>query len=257
MKPFLLAFAAVLAFAQPRNVVVISHRGEHLSHPENTLVAYQAAIDLGADCFEVDVQTTADGKLVIIHDSTVDRRTNSTGKVAEMTFAQIRALDAGIKSGEQFRGIRVPTFEEALELARGKVCIDVDIKRASAADLVPAIEKYGMAERVLVYGGSEMMQGVRRLSPRIPVMPEAGSPAQLRDTLALLRPRFVAFVVRDFTGETIAIAKEAGADIYVTLLGTADNPASWRDAIARGATGIETDRVAELLAFLRAQGLHR
>src|SRR5580658_9327104 len=92
--------------AQPpaRHVVAISHRGEHLQHPENTVPAFEEAIRVGADFIEVDVQTTADGKLVLSHDNTVDRCTNGKGRVGEMTFEQIEALDAGIKKGPEYAG---------------------------------------------------------------------------------------------------------------------------------------------------------
>src|SRR6202020_1529806 len=129
---YLTLFLATIAAGQARHVVAISHRGEHLHHPENTMPAFQEAIRVGADFIEVDVQTTADGKLVLSHDSTVDRCTNGTGKVSEMTFDQIEALDAGSKAGPDFAGTKVPTFDEVLELARGKIGIYVDVKNASA-----------------------------------------------------------------------------------------------------------------------------
>ena len=91
----LLAFLlAVSSAAEDKRVVVISHRGEHLRHVENTLSAFQAAIDAGADYFECDVRTTSNGRLVLMHDGTVDRTTNGKGRVSALNFAQIRALDA-------------------------------------------------------------------------------------------------------------------------------------------------------------------
>src|SRR5882672_12073778 len=96
---WLLFVLCLAAQAQPRQVVAIAHRGEHLHHPENTLPAFEEAIRLGADFIEVDVRTTADGKLILSHDGKVDRRTNGQGDVSKMTFDEIRALDAGIKSG--------------------------------------------------------------------------------------------------------------------------------------------------------------
>src|SRR5579859_6241329 len=99
----LIAYLFSLAGDHPQ-VVAISHRGEHLHHPENTMPAFHAAVDAGADFIEVDVRTTSDGKLVLMHDATVDRTTNGHGEVAAMTLEEIRKLDAG--------GAKVPTFEE-------------------------------------------------------------------------------------------------------------------------------------------------
>ena len=115
--------------AQPRRVVAIAHRGEHLHHPENTMPAFEEAVRLGADYIEVDVRTTADGKLVLSHDGSVDRCTNGKGEVAKMTFVELRALDAGIKMGPEFAGTKIPTFDEVLDYARGKINIYVDVKQ--------------------------------------------------------------------------------------------------------------------------------
>jgi glycerophosphoryl diester phosphodiesterase len=87
-------------------VAVIAHRGEHIHNPENSLSAIRAAIELKADYVELDVRTTIDGRLVLMHDATVDRTTNGKGLVARMAFDQIRALKLGKE--------QVPTFEERL-----------------------------------------------------------------------------------------------------------------------------------------------
>lgn len=130
MRGTFLLLAAFSMFAAERHIAVISHRGEHLSHPENTLAAYRAAIDLGADYFEADVHTTSDGHFVLMHDSTVDRTTNGKGPVSKLTFAEIRELSV--------RGEQVPTFEEALAVAKGRIGVYVDAKSVSAEDLVAA-----------------------------------------------------------------------------------------------------------------------
>src|SRR4051812_14588222 len=89
--------------------IAVAHRGANRVAPENTLPAYEAAIALGCDYVEIDVRATRDGHLVLLHDRTVDRTTDGTGHAAEMDFATIRALDAGVKFGDAFRGTRVPT----------------------------------------------------------------------------------------------------------------------------------------------------
>jgi glycerophosphoryl diester phosphodiesterase len=251
----LLTFAA--AHAQPAGVVAISHRGEHLRHPENTMAAYRAALEAGADFIETDVRTTSDGKLVIMHDGGVDRCTNGQGEVANMTFEEIRKLDAGVKFGAAFAGTQVPTFEEVLEFARGKIGVYIDSKRISALDLVAAVRKYGMEDHVVVYGGMELQRGVQKLEPRIQVMPEANSVEASAKFIQELHPRVIAFDARDFKDEIIALARQAKAGIYVDRLGPADTPESWEDAIRRGATGIQSDHPAELVQFLRAKKLHK
>ena len=112
-------FARLAANGRP---LVIAHRGASGSHPENTLPAFLRAIELGSDIVELDLRMTKDGHVVVIHDASVDRTTNGQGLVAELTLAQIKALDAGCAfspdGGKTFpfkgQGITVPTLEEVL-----------------------------------------------------------------------------------------------------------------------------------------------
>src|SRR5581483_12442365 len=230
-------------------IAVISHRGEHLSHPENTLPAFQAAIDAGADYFELDVRTTSDGKLVLMHDRTVDRTTNGKGLVSEMTGDQIRALDAGGNFAPRFAGTKVPWFEDALNLAHGRIGVYVDCKQIAPPDLVAALERTDMLDKVVVYGGASFLKAVLALRPSLRVMPEASNAAALQELLASMNLRVVAFDASDFKEDVIAIAKHAGAGIYVDRLGPADDIAHWQDAIDRGATGIQSDKPAELVRY--------
>ena len=242
----LLLLAVGCALAQSKHIVVIAHRGEHLRHPENTIAAFQGAVDAGADFFELDVRTTADGKLVLMHDESVERMTDGKGLIGNMTFEEIRKLDV--------RGARVPTFDEALEFARGKIGVYVDSKRISAVDAVAAIERHEMQDHVVIYGGAKYLKEVSALRPKMKVMPEAGNPATLQALLEALPLKVAAFGAGDFNDETIAVARQAKLDIYVDRLGAADNQSSWQDAVDRGATGIQTDHPAELVAYLKAKG---
>ena len=95
---------------------VASHRGDSASAPENTIPAVESAIAGGFAYVEVDVVLTKDGQPVLMHDRTVDRTTNGHGKVAELTLAEVRALDAGAWFDASFAGTRVPTLEEFLDV---------------------------------------------------------------------------------------------------------------------------------------------
>ena len=238
-------------------IMVISHRGEHLSHPENTIPAFQAAIDANADFFELDVRTTSDGQLVLMHDGTVDRTTDGHGAVYQMTFDQIRTLDAGAKFGPQFAGTKVPTFEEALRLAHGKIGVYVDCKMLAPEALVAMLEKTDMSDKVVIYGGAFFLKKVSELKPSLKVMPEADDAPTLAKLIDFLKLQVVAFDYHDFKDDVIAVANQAKVPIYVDRLGPADNNDNWQDAIGRGAAGIQTDHPAELVNYLRAKGLHK
>jgi glycerophosphoryl diester phosphodiesterase len=110
------------------NKGLCAHRGAMTTHPENTLPAFQEAIRVGAQMIEFDVQFSKDSALVIMHDATVDRTTNGSGKVAEMTLADIRELDAGSWKGEAFAGTRVPLLEEVLEIMPRNLWLNIHIK---------------------------------------------------------------------------------------------------------------------------------
>jgi glycerophosphoryl diester phosphodiesterase len=126
-----------LRSARTARVHVIAHRGGPRYAPENTLAAFRNAIAQGADDLEFDVQMTKDGELVVIHDETVDRTTDGTGAVRDLTLAEIRALDAG-------NGERVPTFREVLDLARS-AGVNV-FPEAKSAHLYPGLEEKMLAE---------------------------------------------------------------------------------------------------------------
>jgi glycerophosphoryl diester phosphodiesterase len=254
---FCFLYLLTVNFAQARTVMVIAHRGEHNHHPENTIPAYKAAIKLGADFIEVDVRTTKDGKIVIMHDRTVNRTTNGQGAVKEMTFHQIRKLDDGIKFSPQFRGTRVPTLDQVFRLARGHIGVYLDCKDIQPSVLVAAIDRYHMENHVVIYGYSmAFMEGVHKLRPNLKVMPEAKTEALVRTEIRLLHPQVFAFSAGDWEDSIIAMARQTGAGIYVDRMGPADNPASWQDAVDRGATGVQCNHPAELLRYLRAHGYH-
>jgi len=240
--------------AQPRQVVAIAHRGEHLHNPENTIPAFEEAIRVGADFFELDVRTTSDGKLVLSHDSKVDRRTNGHGDVSKMTFDEIRALDAGIKSGPKFAGTKVPTFDEALDMARGRIGIYVDVKQASAKDLVTHIGDHGMSDHVVIYAGLRLSKEIQALDPKLKVMPESDSVETVKRIIEELHPKVIAFGSHDWKPEIIKLSKEAHANVYVDRMGPTDAPAGWQSAIDEGADGIQTDRPEELVKYLREKG---
>lgn len=112
------------------NIFVAAHRGWSSKYPENTMEAFRAAVEIGVDQIETDVHMTKDGELVLIHDGKVDRTTNGTGAVRDMTLSELRELDAGIKKGEEFKGAKIPTFRELMELVKDHptMTLDVEIK---------------------------------------------------------------------------------------------------------------------------------
>jgi glycerophosphoryl diester phosphodiesterase len=138
---WLLLITAALQAQPPHGVYVVAHRGFKAVAPENTLAAFDAAAAVGSDYVELDVHVTRDGELVLMHDGKVDRTTNGTGAVGDLTFAEIRKLDAG--GGQQ-----VPTLREALLWGKRKgVRIDIDHKDGSVEEVARTVRETGMTNR--------------------------------------------------------------------------------------------------------------
>jgi glycerophosphoryl diester phosphodiesterase len=129
--------------------LVIAHRGDSAHRPENTLASFASALELGVDLVEMDVQLTRDGAVVVIHDASVDRTTDGSGRVGQLTLAELRRLSAGypLRFGSAYAGERVPTLAEALGLLRDRARAMIEIKGDSVtSDAEGGIEALAVSE---------------------------------------------------------------------------------------------------------------
>jgi glycerophosphoryl diester phosphodiesterase len=237
-------------------IAVIAHRAGRGIAPENTLAAIRKSIALGVDYVELDIRATKDGALVIMHDRDVDRTTNGSGSVKELTLAQIRALDAGAKYDSSSAGELVPTFEEVLALCRRRVHIYVDHKEAPTEQVLAMVRRFGMEREVIVYNGVEGLKEWKRIAPRIPVMPslpdeyrKAGGVAEFEK---LLPAEVLDGNLAEWTKDLVDQCHAHGVKVYVDNLGPSDDVAGFEKAIAMGVDGIQTDYPDKLLAYLKA-----
>ena len=125
------------------NFVVIGHRGASAYYPENTMSAFRAAYEMGAEMVELDILLSKDGIPVVIHDETLERTTSGTGKVVEHTYAELSQLDAGSWFGEEHAGEKIPTLEEVVKFAKGKIALNIEIKTEAVSDEI----KNGIEEK--------------------------------------------------------------------------------------------------------------
>jgi glycerophosphoryl diester phosphodiesterase len=139
-------------------VMVMAHRGFSGAAPENTLSAFKKAIDIGADVIELDVRLSKDKYLVVFHDDTLERTTKRIGRVADLTLQELKGLDAGGWFGPSFAGERIPTLTEVFELARGRVLLNIELKKGDrdpysiielADRALDEIKKAKMEDRIL------------------------------------------------------------------------------------------------------------
>ena len=238
-----------------KRIIVVAHRGAHDSAPENSLAAIRKAIEIGCDYVELDVRETKDGALILMHDRTVDGKTDGTGEVAGMTLAEIRRL--GFKRGPEWRGEKVPTFEEALAACKGKMKVYVDNKSGPPEKVLAAIEKLGMVRDVVIYDSVERLRVFRKLHPEVWIMPDhPGTEEEMAALLASLKPQTLDGGIRSWTAAQVAAAHRGGAEVWVDNLGTSDNEQGYQLSVGLEVDGIQTDHPEQLLEILRKLG-HR
>jgi glycerophosphoryl diester phosphodiesterase len=187
--------------ASPQFLGVHAHRGASALAPENTLAAFQKAIELGADGMEMDLQLTRDGAVVVIHDDTLDRTTDRQGRVTELSLAEVRKADAGAKFGSDFRGQRVPTLSEVIDLVKAggndRVRLNLEIKFGEGregkpegveAAVLAILRQSGFVDRVSVQSFYHpSVAKMKGLEPRISTGLLVGERQQPRDPVGLIR----------------------------------------------------------------------
>ena len=162
------------ALAGEKRTLCVAHRGGSAYAPENTMAAFRNAIKMKADYFELDVHMSRDGHLVVIHDDELERTTDGTGQVKDKTLAQLKKLDAGSWFSPEFKGERVPTLEEALDLAKGKIGVVIEIKNGPnfyegiEKKVVDLVKKKGMEKDVIIISFDHSnIKKAHKLDPKI------------------------------------------------------------------------------------------
>lgn len=156
-------------------VLVAAHRGNSRYYPENTMPAFESVLTLDIDMIENDLHMTRDGQIIVMHDQKVDRTTDGTGDIRDMTLAELKKLDAGSWKGKEFEGTRVPTLVEFLELVKDRkdLLFNIELKdyphqqgeRAyeSCDRSLAMLEEYGIAERCVINSWSgELLEYIDR-----------------------------------------------------------------------------------------------
>jgi glycerophosphoryl diester phosphodiesterase len=227
-------------------MIITGHRGAMGSEPENTLRSFRRAVQEGCDEIELDLRVTADGRLVVLHDATVDRTTDGTGAVADLTVDEVRALDAG-------RGERVPTWAEAV--AAVDVRFQAEVKAEEAVPLLAETLRADpeLAARTLVTSShAEVLLAVRR------ELPDAATGLILGRT-----PAFAEIVARTTAADAgtalcgiDGLTAEGVADLHARGFAVTAWPVPDEEAFARArqlaVDGITTDHPDRLCTLARA-----
>jgi glycerophosphoryl diester phosphodiesterase len=180
----------------------IAHRGFSSLYPENTILACQKALDIGMDWMEFDLQVTSDNHLVVLHDQTLDRTTNGSGRVSDLTLAQVKLLDAGSHFHPDFAGESVPTFEEVLDLLAGRAKMAVELKFEGLDPIGGVLD---------ILEKRELIDQVSISSFDLTKLPEVKRRYPVCSTTALVKPG------ADLSKDWVAEVKKYGVDVFGPL----------------------------------------
>jgi glycerophosphoryl diester phosphodiesterase len=236
-------------FDQLPRPAIFAHRGACAHAPENTLAAFELALRQGSDAVELDAKLSADGQVVVIHDMSVDRTTNGSGRVRDMTLAKLQELDAGSHFDVAFRGERIPTLEQVFESVGRSTFINVELTNyTSPMDHLPdrvvdLVKKHGLEARIIFSSFNPLaLIRARRLLPETPIglIAFPGIKGALsRGALGRLIPyQSLHPAVVDANPGLIGRAHKEGRKVYVY---TVNDPDEMRVLFDRGVDGIFTD----------------
>lgn len=239
---------------------VVSHRGDHTHAPENTLAAYANAIRSGADYVEIDLRTTADSQLVVMHDATVNRMTGDTGLVKNMPWEKLRTLKVRDRAHPEWGGYAIPTFGEVLDLCKGRIYIYLDFKSADPAAAYREIVKRGMEKEVVVYiNAPQQFVQWRKVAPAMPLMVSLPASVRSPDSLTAFIHRYHPDVLDgDFDGYTpdmVKAAEAAGCFVLPDIQRPGENEELWDKALRLGLKGLQTDHPGDLVNYLKQRQL--
>ena len=232
---------------------VIAHRGVHNGIPENSLPAYQKAIDLGCDFVEIDVRTTKDSQFVSIHNSAVDTYVEGvSGAVRDMTLSELKELDIDSRIDKKWENTQIPTFEEILQLCKGKIGIYLDLKDAPVPELMKIIRKYEMEQDIIWYISSEYLLGMQdynQVFGKSFPMPDPHSEDNLTNVLEKLNPCIIATDMGDLSESFVSKSHKYGAKVFVDE--DQGTQAEWGKIIRWKTDGIQTDNPEKLIEYLK------
>ena len=236
-------------------LVVIAHRGSHLNVPENTLAAYANAIKEGADYVEIDLRTTKDGHLVVMHDESLTEMTGVKEKIKDLNYSDIKDLKIKPAVKGDTTTYRIPDFTDVLNLCKGKINIYLDFKDADVEKTYRLLTESGMQNNVVVYLNKEEQYGQwKTIAPLVPLMtslPENMNIAQLNN---LLDTRPLDVVDNAFNNDLVNLMHKRNIAVWLDVQSEDEGPATWEQALRLGADGLQTDHPEKLVKYLEDQG---
>ena len=262
-----LTFLSLFGYAQTSTLpaskhktIVIAHRGDHTNAPENTLAAYQHTIEDGADFVEIDLRTTKDSQLVIMHNATIDHMTGKEGMVNGFLFDSLRLIKVREPLHPEWGLHLIPSFKEVLQLCKGKINIYLDFKDASVVAAYEQIIEAGMENNVVVYiNEPHQFEEWGTIAPNMPLMISLPKAIKTKSEMLQLLDAFNIDVLdgdyTEYNAETVLAAKEKKIPIWADIQSADERAVIWNKALALGLAGLQTDHPKALIDFLIKKGI--
>ncbi|MDR3691119.1 MAG: glycerophosphodiester phosphodiesterase family protein [Fimbriimonas sp.] len=234
---------------------VVAHRANHVHAPENSLQGIRDAIKVGADYVELDLMTTKDVEIVMMHDDKVDRTTDGHGAVRDLALTEIRALHFKF---HQDHPEPVPTLDEVLNTVGRKVRIYMDIKAVTPAQVLPYLQRHRTSDHVIAYCyGPNHVEQWRSGAPKIPVISDFDlrTPDQIEAQWKAHPFAIFDGPARDLSVDAITTLHRLHVLVWPDIQSSAEGPESWQKYIDMGVDGFQTDHPEALVQFLRTKGI--
>jgi glycerophosphoryl diester phosphodiesterase len=225
-------------------VHIMGHRGAPAYEPENTLRSLSRALEMGVDAVEIDVHLSKDGRIMVIHDDTVDRTTNGTGRVRDLTYDQLRQLDAG-------KGERIPSLEEVADLLAGQAHLVIEVKDPSAAEplvtFFQARQIFGNAHVISFW--HPLVKAMKEQEPRLRTgVLLVGCPADPAGLAQAARAEALVLHYGYVTPELVKAAHTHGLLVYIWNI---DDIETLKPYLAMDLDGIGSNRPDVLVEYVR------
>lgn len=236
-------------------LLIAAHRAAHQKYPENSLESIQEAIDIGVHIIEIDVRVTVDGEVYLMHDQTIDRTTTGSGDIETLSSEDLKQYSL-LFEGED-SGIHIPTLKEALELAKGKIMVDLDLKTDKIEEVMEIVREVDVADEVIFFDSDwKVLKTINDHMPEAYLMPRTYKTKQIKKAFKKLDP-VVVHIDPSFNSEkTIELAKKYGLRTWINSLGDLDrelsvnpDPALAKELVRNGANIVQTDLPAFWLSI--------
>ena len=235
---------------QKSKLQISAHRGNASSAPENTLAAFKNALQAGAHFIEVDVRTTNDGVLMIMHDANLERTTNGKGAFKLYDAAYLKSLSAGKGFTGVFENEKMPTLEETCQLIsewnasrQHKTYLYIDAKDVEPQPLVAILKKYGLDENAVYYGSDDFLWRLTSVFEGAKLLPALKNKSDIMEKFTKLKPYAFDASWLSLTKEMVDEIHRLGVKVFTDLLGPLDTESNYIKAREMGVDLIQTDRI--------------